>query len=67
MKLTRDEIVRASGASPMELFVQGIRSRGTLERYTKTHRQVTRKFLEGVLKGRFEKRVPSSSDTRERN
>ena len=57
MKLTKDEIVRARDASPMELFAQGIRSRETLEKYTRTLRQVTCEFLEEILEGEFGERV----------
>ncbi len=45
MKLTKDEIARARDASPMELFAQGIRSKETLEKYSRTLRQVTCEFL----------------------
>ncbi len=57
MKLTKDEIVRARDASPMELFAQGIRSKQTLEKYSRTHRQVTCEFLEEILEGGFGERV----------
>ena len=57
MKLAKDEIVRAGDAAPLELFAQGIRSKGTLEKYTRTLRQVTCEFLEEILEGTFEERV----------
>ena len=57
MKLAKDEIVRAGDAAPLELFAQGIRSKETLEKYTRTLRQVTCEFLEEILEGTFEDRV----------
>jgi hypothetical protein len=67
MRLTKDEIARARDASPMELFAQGIRSRETLEKYSRTPRQVTCGFLEGILEGEFGERVASWSGTRGRS
>ena len=57
MKLTKDEIVRAGDASPMDLFAQGTRSKETLEKYSRTLRQVTCEFLEEILEGEFGERV----------
>ena len=57
MKLTKDEIARARDASPMELIAQGMRSKETLEKYSRTLRQVTCEFLEGILEGEFGERV----------
>ena len=57
MKLTRKEIVRVEDDSPLELFSQGIKSKETLDKYTRMLRQVTCKVLEEVLEGTFEERV----------
>ena len=43
--------------SPLELFKQGIRSKETLDKYTRTLQQITCKILEDVLEGTFEERV----------
>ena len=57
MKLTREEIVRIKDDSPLELFGQGIKSKETLDKYTRTLQQITCKILEDVLEGTFEERV----------
>ena len=57
MKLTRKEIVRVKDDSPLELFSRGIKSKETLDKYTRMLRQVTCKVLEDVLEGTFEERV----------
>ena len=57
MKLTREEIVRVEDDSPLELFSQGIKSKETLDKYTRMLRQVTCKVLEDVLEGTFKERV----------
>ena len=57
MKLTKKEIVRVEDDSPLELFGQGIKSKETLDKYTRMLRQVTCKVLEDVLEGTFEERV----------
>ena len=57
MKLTKDEIAGARDASPMEPFAQGMRSKETLEKYSRTLRQVTCEFLEEILEGEFGERV----------
>ena len=57
MKLTKEEIVRVEDDSALELFGQGIKSKETLEKYTRMLRQVTCKILEDVLEGGFEERV----------
>ena len=57
MKLTKEEIVRIKDDSPLELFKQGIKSKETLDKYTRTLQQITCKILEDVLEGTFEERV----------
>ena len=57
MKLTKEEIVRVEDDSALELFRQGIKSKETLDKYTRMLRQVTCKILEDVLEGDFEERV----------
>ena len=57
MKLTKEEIVRVEDGSPLELFGQGIKSKETLDKYTRTLQQITCKILEDVLEGTFEERV----------
>ena len=62
MKLTKEEIVRVEDDSPLELFKQGIRSKETLDKYTRTLQQITCKILEDVLEGTFEERVQQLVD-----
>lgn len=62
MKLTKEEIVRVEDDSPLELFKQGIRSKETLDKYTRTLQQITCKILEEVLEGTFEERVQQLVD-----
>lgn len=57
MKLTKEEIVRVEDDSALELFAQGIKSKETLDKYTRTLRQIACKILEDVLEGSFEERV----------
>ena len=57
MKLTKEDIVRVEDDEPLELFSQGIKSKETLDKYTRMLRQVTCKVLEDVLEGDFEERV----------
>ncbi|MXX21491.1 MAG: integrase [Cenarchaeum sp. SB0661_bin_35] len=57
MKLNKEDIVRVEDDSPLELFRQGIKSKVTAEKYTRTLRQILCKILENVLTGTFEERV----------
>ncbi len=57
VKLAKDEIERARDASPMDLFAQGIRSKETLDKYTRTLRKITCEFLEDILEVTFEELV----------
>ena len=57
MKLAREDVVRVGDADPLDLFRQGIRAEETLDKYTRTLRQITCKVLEDVLEGTFEERV----------
>ena len=59
MKLKREEIIRSQEADPLILFKQGIKSKETLEKYTRTLRQVLCKMLEEIFEGDFEQRVTS--------
>ena len=62
MKLTKEDIVRVEDGSPLELFGQGIKSKETLDKYTRMLRQVACKILEDVLEGTFEERVQQMVD-----
>ena len=57
MKLSKKDIVSIQDGSPLELFGQGIKSEATLDKYTRTLRQITCKILEDILVGTFEERV----------
>lgn len=54
--------MRVEDDSPLELFKQGIRSKETLDKYTRTLQQITCKILEDVLEGTFEERVQQLVD-----
>lgn len=57
MRLTKKDIMRTKDAVPLDLFRQAIRSEMTLDKYTRTLRQVLCGFLEEVLEGTFEERA----------
>ena len=57
MRLHKEDMVRAGSDTPLELFVQGIRSKQTLAMYTRSLQKITCEFLEGWLTGTFEERV----------
>ena len=57
MKLTREDMMRASEVSPLELFHQRIRAEATRYRYTESLRKFVCEFLEEWLEGDFEQRV----------
>ena len=57
MKLTREELQRSKEQSPLELFYQGIRSKETKEKYTRTLKQILCKIFEEILDGDFEQRA----------
>ena len=62
MKLSKEDIVRIEDDSPLELFRQGIKSKVTAEKYTRTLRQILCKILEDILTGTFEERVQQLVD-----
>lgn len=57
MKLLPEDIARYERPPPLELFVHGVRTEKTRERYTRALRRVVCEFLDGVLYGGFEERV----------
>ena len=46
MKLSKKDIVSIQDGSPLELFGQGIKSEATLDKYTRTLRQITCHILD---------------------
>ena len=57
MRLLKDDMVRAGSDTPLELFAQGIRSKQTLAKYTRSLQKITCEFLEDWLVGTYEERV----------
>lgn len=57
MKLKKEDIIRSQGASPLQLFEQGIRAEATRSWYTRKLRGVVCDILEDILEGDFEQRV----------
>ena len=57
MKLTREEIGKSGGMTPLQLFSHGIRADATRRKYTATLRRITCDILEDILEGDFEERV----------
>ncbi|MDH3677970.1 MAG: integrase, partial [Nitrosopumilus sp.] len=57
MKITKEEFQRSEEESPLDLYYQGIRSKETKEKYTRTLRYVLCNTLEDILEGSFEERA----------
>ena len=57
MKLKKDDFQRTEEQSPLVLFKQGIRSKETLDKYTRTLKHIVCNILEEFLDGDFEHRV----------
>jgi hypothetical protein len=57
VKITKEEFQRIGEENPLELFYQGIKTKETREKYTRTLRHVTCKIFEDILDGDFEERV----------
>ena len=57
MKLKKEEFKRIQASPPLDMFLQGIKSSETREKYTRTLRQVLCKILEDILAGTFEERI----------
>ena len=57
MKLRKEEFQRTEEQSALELFKQGIRSKETLDKYTRTLKHIVCNILEEFLEGDFEHRV----------
>lgn len=56
-KLSREEFRRMENESPLSLYYQGIRSKETKEKYTRTLRHVFCKVFEDIFEGEFEDRI----------
>ena len=57
MKLKKEDIIRSQGASPLQLFEQGMRAEATRSWYVRKVRRVMCDILEDILEGDFERRV----------
>ena len=57
MKIRKDEFKRIQAAPPLDMFLQGIKSPHTRDKYTRTLKQVLCKILEDILEGSFEERI----------
>ena len=57
MKIVKEEFQKIGEESPLELFHQGIKSKETREKYTRTLCQVLCNIFEDLFEGEFEDRV----------